>query len=127
MLKLITYLLIPFLTLNTSFEPTYKPPDYLISKISIVCTDTTQSRHEYTDQASMQQILQYLRTVEFFDAAEDPPPIDSLPVFDITLFHCTGRITTYQQISCHYLSKNGSKLHRLDPAQGQQLFALFYQ
>ena len=127
MIKLITYLLIPFLTLNTSLEPAYQPPDYLISKISIVCTDTVQRRYDLTDQANMQQILQYLRTVDFFDAAADPPSLSSLPVCDITLFHCTGRITTYQQISCHYLSKNGSKLHRLDPEQGQQLFALLRQ
>ena len=127
MIKLITYLLIPFLTLNTSSEPIYQPPDYLITKISIVCTDTAQTKYDYTTQAQMQQILQYLRIVEFFDAAEDPPPLDSLPVFDITLFHCTGRITTYQQISCHYLSKNGSKPHRLDPEQGSQLFSLLRQ
>ena len=127
MFQFIAYLLIPFLTLNTSFEPDHEPPDYLISKISIVCIDSAQIQRDFTKQADMQKILQYLRSVEFCDTWDDPPPLDSLPVFDITLYHCTGRITTYRQISCHYLSKNGSKLHRLDPAQGQQLLALFYQ
>ena len=126
MLKFITYLLIPFFALNTSVDPLSKPPDFLVTKISILCTETSQSQRDYIDQESMRQILQYLRSVEFLDS-EDPPPTDSLPVFDITLYHCTGRITTYRQISCHYLSKNGSKLHQLDPEQGQQLFTLFQQ
>ena len=127
MIKILTYLLVPFLMLNTSSPSGCEPPDYLISKISIHCNDITQSQREFTDQASMRQILQYLRTVDFLDSAEDPPPMDVLPFFDITLYHCTGQITTYRQTSCHYLSKNGGTLHRLDPEQGQQLFALFYQ
>ena len=127
MIKTLAYLLLPFLMLNTSSLPNYEPPDYLISKISIHCTDTTQSQREFTDQESMRQILQYLRTVEFFDSADDPPAMDSLPFFDISLYHYTGRVTTYRQISCHYLSKNSGKPHRLDPEQGQQLYGLFYQ
>lgn len=127
MLKLIAYFLIPFLTLNTSIEPSYEPPDCLISKISVICSDTSENRQDFTDQTRMQQIMQYLRSAEFCDYEKDPPPLDSLPVFEIILYHYTGRVTTYRQISCHYLSKNGGKYHRLDPEQGKQLFALLTQ
>ena len=126
MKQLFTFLLLPLLAINASFEPVYKPPDYLISDIRIVCNGSITEERYCTDQASMQRILQYLRMIEFCDEIDEAAPQDTSPVYEIILTHSTGRVTVYRQISRCYLSKNGGRWHRLDPEQGQLLSVLYH-
>ena len=125
MLSILYYLLIPFLALNASFSPSYTQPECLVTEISISCTDIIPDSYHFTDQASMQKILQYLRSVEFLDGINDPPAMEASPIYEITLTHSTGRVTTYRQVSNQYLSKNNGRWHCIDPEQGRLLSELY--
>ena len=109
----------------TAVPPEAVPPDYLVTEITISCPDHSDVPLQFSDQQTMRQILQYLRTVSLQGKA-DMDSIDfNLPLYTVSLTHATGRITEYSQLGEEYLSKNDSPWYHIDPAEGRFLIAFF--
>ena len=123
--RLLSLILAPFILLCTAMPPESIPPDYLITEITVTTQDHFDAPLRFSDQATMGQLLTYLRTVSLNGKADTDSMDSTLPLYTIRLTHATGRITQYRQLGTEYLSKNGSPWYHIDPAEGRFLIAFF--
>ena len=115
-------ILMPFILFCTSAPPATTPPDYLITRITVTCGTRSRS---YTDQQTMGQILQYLRSVPFQGKADEDSISPDLPLYTIRLTHISGRVTEYYQLGQAYLAKGSGDWYSVDPEYGVSPGALF--
>ena len=101
------------------------PPDYLVTEITVICPDHSPAPLQFTDQQTMGQILQYLRTVPLYGQADMDSMDDSLPRYTIRLTHATGRVTEYNQCGSEYLSKKRQSLVPYRPGRWPFPYCLF--
>lgn len=123
--RLLSLILAPFILLCTAMPPESIPPDYLITEITITTPFYSDAPLRFSDQATMGQLLTYLRTVSLKSKADTDSMDSTLPLYTIRLTHATGHITQYRQLGAEYLSKNGSPWYHIDPAEGRFLIAFF--
>ena len=117
-------ILMPFFLFCASIPQENTPPDYLITDITITCSEHADPQ-QFADQQAMGQILQYLRTTPLYGKADEASIKSNLPLYTIHLFHTTGRITEYRQLGNEYLAKNDSPWYHIDPELGSFLIAFF--
>ena len=117
-------ILMPFFLFCASIPQENTPPDYLITDITITCSEHADPQ-QFADQQAMRQILQYLRTTPLYGKADEANIESNLPLYTIHLFHTTGRITEYRQLGNEYLAKNDSPWYHIDPELGSFLIAFF--
>lgn len=120
----LTFLLAPVLLFCTAVPPENIPPDYLISEITVICSDS-DSPLQLTGQQDMRRILHYLRSIPLEGQADTDSIDTSLPLYTVRLTHITGRTTEYRQLGAAYLSKNDSPWYHIDPEMGSFLIAFF--
>ena len=123
--RLLSLILAPFILLCTAMPPESIPPDYLITEITVTDPDHPNAFLQFSDQATMGQLLTYLRTVSLKGKADKDSMDLALPIYTIRLVHATGRITQYRQLGTEYLSKNDSPWYQIDPTEGRFLIAFF--
>ena len=124
MRQLFASILMPFFLFCTSVLPEKAPPDYLITGITVTCSEHADPQ-QFADQQTMGQILQYLRTTPLYEKADEASISDNLPLYTIYLAHITGRVTEYRQLGGEYLAKNDSPWYHIDPELGSFLVAFF--
>ena len=125
MRQLLAFLFAPFFLFCKAAPPETVLPDYLVSEIAIICPDYSPIPVTVTDQQTMGQILDYLRTVPLRGQADWDIMDRSLPLYTIRLTHITGRITEYRQLGTEYISKGDSPWYHISPEDGRFLIAFF--
>ena len=125
MRQFLASILTTFILFCTAGPPDTIPPDYLVTEITVICPDHSPAPLQFTDQQTMGQILQYLRTVPLYGQADMDSMDDSLPLYTIRLTHATGRVTEYNQFGSEYLSKKDSPWYHIAPEDGRFLIAFF--
>lgn len=127
MRQLLAILLTPFFLFCKSVPPEAVPPDYLITEITVTCPDRSPAPLIITDQQTMGEILQYLRTVPLLAQADRDSIDRSLPLYTVRLAHATGRVTEYRQHGACSLSKNDSPWYDIPPEEGRWLEKIYSQ
>ena len=124
MRQILALLLTPFFLFCTSVPPEAVPPDYLVTQITVTGPHAPAPL-SVSDQQSMGQILQYLRTVPLGEKTDNPSMNEALPLYTLRLTHVNGRVTEYRQLGAEYLAKNNSPWYHIDPEQGGFLISFF--
>lgn len=128
MRQFFAFLLAPFTFLFCiAAQPDSIPPDYLITEIRVTCPELSPSPLIFTDQQTMGDILQYLRTVPLQGQADTDSMSASRPLYTVRLIHATGRVTEYRQLGAEYLCKNDSPWYAIPPEDGRFPETLFRQ
>lgn len=101
-------------------EPT---PCRVVTQITVTRSDG--SRRNYTDQDKMRTVLTYLRCLDPYGTAADPPPAAAGADYRIEVSYSDGNGTIYLQRADRYLQVKGQPWQNLDPEKAALLSDIF--
>ena len=101
------------------------PPDSVCRVVTEITVDYENSgirfHRQYTSSEKMQQILNYLRTIDPYGRPEEDPEATVGSCFRITLFYSDKCQTVYLQKSDRFLKTDGGEWKRIDPDRAREL------